>query len=181
MLLSVRWNMVAAWVSPAANNSNVPCQVPDATLSVAQYSWQRQNLLSPCLLSTNLRDYVSFLSSAACFASRTACYYEDFLLYPIKGKKGEGLPLEFTYSECQCHKSAVFSTSLPAVTDVKVAWRPSNKFYHHVVTRSDLRELYLSFSSTFQSGYFTTPFTLFRKKKKQFVSEATGWGERLMT
>jgi hypothetical protein len=97
----------------------VSCQLPDGSLSIVQLT--TPNLPSPCLLSTNL---VSFLSSAACFASRTACCYEGYLLYPIKGKKGEVLPLEFTYSECQCQKSAVFSTSIPAVTNVKVTQRP---------------------------------------------------------
>ena len=93
------------------------------TLACLSYNWQRQIYL-PLVCYPQTFDCVSFLSSVACYASRTVCYYEGGLLYPIKGKKGEGLPLEFTYSECQCQKSAVFSTSVPAVIDVKVTLRP---------------------------------------------------------
>jgi len=117
------------------------CPVRYLTLACLSCKWQCQIYL-PLVCYPQIFDYVSFLSSAACFASRTACYYEDCLLYPIKGKKGEVLPLEFTYSECQCQKSAVFSTSIRRVTDVKVTWRPYSKFCCHFVTPSDLRELY---------------------------------------
>jgi hypothetical protein len=149
------------------------CLVKYLTSACLSYNWQRQ--ITFHLFVIHRPHCVSFLSSTACFASRTACYYEGCLLYPIKGKKGEVLPLEFTYSEYQCQKWAVFSTSIPAVIDVKVTLRTSNKFRHHFVTPPDLREIYLIFISTFPSDYFTVIHT-FPKKKNISSAEQLGKG-----
>ena len=145
------WNMATVWVSTATDNSDVSCQMSDFSFSILRLT--KSNLNSPFFVIHKPSTVSVFSRLPPASPHVPLVTMKTFYYTQSRGRKERGLPLEFTYSECLCQKSAVFSTSIPAVTDVKVAWRP-NKFYHHVVTPSDLRELYLIFQSNISSWLF---------------------------